>query len=136
MGKLTTSLKKLYYYRDWRLFFSTSWTAAVISIKISLCGCKDLVSLANLRVGLSGYREKEKVIKYCQFCTSLRNILGFNNSCLRYSLLLCRMLRVFGHEAVVHFGVDKIKGEFVGHCWVTLNEQEIITPYTLIFSCP
>ncbi len=51
--------------------------------------------------------------------------------CLREGLLAFRFLRLAGHPAVLHFGIDpqSLRGERVrAHCWVSVGDEILVNP--------
>ncbi|MFH1776560.1 MAG: hypothetical protein ABH952_03255 [Candidatus Omnitrophota bacterium] len=62
---------------------------------------------------------------------------------MTYSMLLCHVYRELGINAKINFGAKR-KTEKQnptdlntrGHCWVTIDEQELEMPYELIFKYP
>lgn len=124
-------IRKLGYYKDFPLLFQTLFT----SLKVSLSLDSSLASLAVIKQkGRS--KDKEKIIKYARFCLYLRRLLGFKDSCLTSSLLLCSLLRRYGIDARVNFSAKKQEDRMAGHCWVNIGPEEISSDYTLIFKYP
>jgi hypothetical protein len=62
--------------------------------------------------------------------------------CLTRGLTLCYFLRRAGVDVSLCFGMGKIDGEFLGHCWLTrmgipfLENRDPHLSYTRIFSIP
>jgi hypothetical protein len=124
-------IRKLGYYRDIPLLSRTFFT----SFKISLSSKSSQISLANPRHN-GRKEEKEKIIKYVNLCLYLRRHLGFKDSCLTSSLLLCSLLRQYGIDARVNFSAKKDNEKMAGHCWVSVGDEKILSDYTLIFRYP
>jgi len=124
-------IRKLGYYRDIPLLSRTFFT----SFKISLSSKSSKISLANARHNGSK-KEKGKIIDYVNLCLYLRRRLGFKDSCLTSSLLLCSLLRQHGIDARVNFSAKKEKENMAGHCWVSVGDEKISSDYTLIFRYP
>jgi hypothetical protein len=111
---------------------------------ISLSGTRNLLDNAALpcRRASAKAQGREKIIRYVNLCTYLRRKLGIKDTCLSYSLLLCQVLRREGIEARINFGAQKKtrheseKLPFIGHCWVSVNDEELKAPYALIFRYP
>jgi len=79
-------IRKLGYYRDIPLLSRTFFT----SFKMSLSSRGSQISSANPRQN-GRTEEKEKIVKYVNLCLYLRRRLGFKDSCLTSSLLLCSL---------------------------------------------
>jgi hypothetical protein len=133
---LTRIAKKLFYYSDIKLLSEAFCTSILIFIKIHLFGCKDFVLLSNIPLGRFNLREKTKVTRYCQFSMRLMRLFGLRDTCLTYSVLLCRMLRRSGLDARVNFGAVKEDGGLIGHCWVTVGDERADPSFKLIFEYP
>lgn len=129
--KKLAKLRKLWCYRDVALLLRIF----VSSLRISLSRSKSLLSLANPKRNQYNY-SKEKIIKYVNSYSFLRRKLGLNNTCLTYSILLCRMLRSSGIDAQVNFASKKEENRMLGHCWVTVGDEKIKTTEQLIFNYP
>jgi hypothetical protein len=135
--------QKILYYRDWRLLLRVF----VISFKISfLCLLKrgDLlldVAFPQIVKPIKN-PDIEKITRYVNFCLFLRKRLGIKDACFTYSLLLCHMLRRAGVDAKVNFGAQKMNAvkdkdiSLIGHCWVTVGNEEVKVPHQLIFTHP
>lgn len=86
--------------------------------------------------------EKERVIRCVNLCLFIRNKLGIKDTCLSGSLLLYNMLRQTGFDVKINFGIDKKSvlryGDipFIGHCWVTLGDENMAIPQIPIFTYP
>lgn len=124
-------IRKLGYFRDIPLLTRTFFT----SLKVSLSPDSSLISLANLKPRGKA-EDREKVVKYVHFCLYLRRLLGFKDTCLTSSLLLCNLLRQYGIDAQMNFSAKKDKESLSGHCWVSVGEEKIVSDYTLIFKYP
>lgn len=85
---------------------------------------------------------REKISRYVNLYVSIRNKLGFRDTCLTYSILLCHMLRKHGLDAKINFGARKQATDpagdirSIGHCWVTVGQEELPMPYQIIFKHP
>ncbi len=124
-------IRKLGYYKDFPLLLHTFFA----SLKVSLSPDNSLLSLAIPKKRRKS-EEKEKIVKYVHFCLYLRKYLGFKDTCLKSSLLLCSLLRQYGIEAQVNFSAKKDREKMEGHCWVSVEEEKIANDYTLIFKYP
>lgn len=124
-------IRKLGYYRDIPLLSRTFFT----SFKISIASRGSQISLANPRQN-GKKEEKEKIVKYVNLCLYLRRRLGFKDSCLTSSLLLCSLLRQHGIDARVNFSAKKENEKMAGHCWVSVGDEKISSDYTPIFRFP
>ncbi|MDH5467427.1 MAG: lasso peptide biosynthesis B2 protein [Candidatus Aminicenantes bacterium] len=127
----TETIRKLGYYRNLSLLSRTFFT----SLKISLSSKSQLISLANPRQNGKA-EEKEIIVKYAHLCLYLRRCLGFKDSCLTSSLLLCSLLRQYGIDARVNFSAKKDNEKMAGHCWVSVGDEKISSDYELIFRYP
>ncbi len=124
-------IRKLEYYKDLRLLWRTFFT----SLKVSLSQNNSFISLANPRPRKNA-GEQEKIMRYVNLCLHLRRRLGFKDSCLTSSLLLCNLLRQNGINAHINFSAKKETEKMEGHCWVSVGEEKIASDYTLIFKYP
>jgi hypothetical protein len=122
---------KLGYYKDFPLL----WRTFMTSLKLSLSQDNSIISLANLKQRKNG-EEKEKIVRYVNLCLHLRRRMGFKDSCLTSSLLLCHLLRQNGINAHINFSAKKDTERMEGHCWVSVGEEKIVSDYTLIFKYP
>jgi Transglutaminase-like superfamily len=141
--KFPVIIKKAFYYKDTRLIVSIFFNFLKISF-LCLLGKEHSFIVSGLsKEGPKIKRyAKEKVIRYVGFCSFLGRKIGFKNTCLKYSFLLCYMLRQAGWDAKVNFGAKKENNsyergiDFTGHCWVTVGPEEIEAPYQLLFRYP
>lgn len=124
-------IRKLRYYRDFPLLWRTFFT----SLKVSLSQNNSFISLANPRQRKNS-EEKEKIVRYVNLCLRLRRRMGFKDSCLTSSLLLCSLLRQNGINAHINFSAKKDPEKMEGHCWVSVGEEKIVSDYTLILKYP
>ena len=124
-------IRKLGYYKDIPLLVHTFFT----SLKVSLSPDDSLLSLAIPKKRRQS-EQKEKIVKYVHFCLFLRKYLGFKDTCLTSSLLLCSLLRQYGVDAQMNFSAKKDREEMAGHCWVSVGNEKIACDYTLIFKYP
>ena len=129
--KKVAKLRKLWYYRDIALLLRVF----VNSFRISLSRSDSLISLANPKQNHYNH-SKEKMIKYVNFCSFLRRKIGLRNTCLTYSILLCRMLRSSGINARVNFASKKEENRMLGHCWVIVEGEKISSDFQPIFKYP
>jgi len=126
-------IKKLAYYRDIRLLFRVFLTY----IKLSLREGKALISFDDKDRKLPITRKTtdvKKIIKYVNFCLYGCKSLGIGTACLKRSMLLCYMLRLYGKDVAINFGVRKFAGKFIGHCWV--KDIDEVNSYDVLFSYP
>jgi hypothetical protein len=85
---------------------------------------------------------KDKIYDYVNLYFLIRRKLGIRDTCLTYSVFLCHMLIQAGVNAKVNLGAKKAGfksgagSNMVGHCWVTVGEQEVITDYQLLCKYP
>ncbi|MFC1529315.1 lasso peptide biosynthesis B2 protein [Gemmatimonadota bacterium] len=119
-------------YRDVPLLVRT----IAASMKISSAPGHAMIHLADPRHRRQ-IEEREKITRYVNLCSFVRNKMGLRNSCLIHSIHLSRMLREHGLDARVHFGARRSEqGSMIGHCWVTVDEEEVPPDWQVIFSYP
>jgi hypothetical protein len=88
------------------------------------------------------HTNKDKIYDYVNLYFFIRRKLGIRDTCLTYSVFLCHMLIQAGVDAKINFGAKKAGfksgagSNMIGHCWVTVGEQEVITDYQLLFKHP
>ena len=134
---MLSSLRRLRYYRNPGLLFEVIRISALVSVNVCLFRCKNLTSLCDIPLSPSENQDKAEIVKYAQFCLRLRRTFGFKDTCLTYSVLLCRILRKRGIDARINFGTHKIGQGFVGHCWVSVDGQHLQDAhYQLLFTHP
>ncbi len=138
------TIKKILYYRDVKLL----WRVFTATLKISFISSIRQRQLLNFLISpkkmvLTKNADREKITRYVNLYTFIRSKLGFKETCLTYSLLLCHVLRRAGIDAKMNFGAKKKEVKknaedlnLIGHCWVTINKEEIQTPYQRIFTYP
>ena len=124
-------VKKLIYYRDIKLFFRIF----LVDVKLGFRGWQSFIPFKKIKTGKHRiFVPIEKTIKYVKFYLYLRQRLGIGITCLKRSFLLCHMIRSYGQEAVINFGVIKQADKLVGHCWVkdidTDGEYEYLFSYS------
>ena len=141
-SKLRKLLKKLFYYSDFRLFFRILIISLKISYRTSIFACKSLIPLANFRKNRKNKVDTKKIVNYVHFFLHLRKKIGLKNTCLTYSILLCRLLRESGINARINFASKKEEGllnkefPFSGHCWVSMSEKDTPGEWEVIFRYP
>lgn len=70
--------------------------------------------------------DKDKIPRYISLYFRFLGKVGFRNTCLTRSALLCYVLRKRGYNAQMNFGIktdpekDNIDPSFLGHCWVSV----------------
>jgi len=144
-AKGPNTVKKLRACKDirllWRLFLSSVhllFTSRVRGYHAALRSVSDI----NLETEKRQKADVKKISNYVGTLVLFRRKLGFKETCLTYSLLLCHTLRANGVDAKINFGARKIgeqKGDasaFTGHCWVTLHNQKTLADYELLFTYP
>jgi hypothetical protein len=88
------------------------------------------------------HTNKDKIYDYVNLYFLIRRKLGIRDTCLTYSVFLCHMLIQAGVDAKINFGAKKAGSKsgtgsnMIGHCWVTVGEQEVITDYQLLCKHP
>ena len=143
--KVPNALKKLRACKDirllWRLFLSSVhllFASRVRGYQAALRSVSDI----NLKTEKKQKADVKKISNYVGTLVLFRRKLGFKETCLTHSLLLCRTLRANGVDAKINFGARKIGEQtgdgsaFTGHCWVTLRNQESLADYELLFTYP
>lgn len=86
--------------------------------------------------------DTDKISIYVNMLVFVRRKLGFRETCLTHSLLLCHALRANGVDAKINFGARKNSEPtddelpFTGHCWVTLRQDDNPTNYDILFTYP
>ena len=143
--KGSNTLKKLRALKDihllWRLFLSSVhllFTSRVRGYQAALRS----VSGISLKSEKRQKADAKKISNYVGTLVLFRRKLGFRETCLTHSLLLCRTLRANGIDAKINFGARKIGeqlgdgSQFTGHCWVTLRNQQSLADYELLFTYP
>ncbi|HEC69849.1 MAG TPA: lasso peptide biosynthesis B2 protein [Candidatus Omnitrophica bacterium] len=141
-SKLRKFLKKLFYYSDFRLFFRIFIISLKISYRTSISSGKSLILLANFRKDKKNKVDTKKIINYVHLFLHLRKKIGLKNTCLTYSILLCRVLRESGINARINFASKKEEDllnkefPFSGHCWVSVSEKNVSSDWEVIFKYP
>ncbi len=123
--------QKLGNGKDFPLLVRTLFT----SLKLSFAPDSALLSLAN-PPKKRNTKEKERIVNTVKLCLDLRRRMGFKDTCLMSSLLLCNLLRQHGINARVNFSAKKDQEDMAGHCWVSVGEEKIESDYSLIFKHP
>ncbi len=138
------TIKKFLYYKDVRLL----WKVFIASLKISFAfSVKKHQSSLFLRPfkkipSIENPNNIGKITKYVNLYIFIRSRLGFKETCLTHSLLLYHMLSQAGIGAKINFGVKKTDFQsrtglnMIGHCWVTIGDEDKETTEQLIFSHP
>lgn len=139
MGKT----RKLLYYTDLRLLLKILITFLKISFISSIKGYHSVIaSMPPARTHLLSQTSKDKIYHYVNLYFFIRRKLGIRDTCLTYSVFLCHMLIQAGVNAKINFGAKKAGfksgagSNMIGHCWVTVGEQEVITDYQLLCKHP
>ena len=125
-------MRRLGHYRDLPLLVRIMYT----SLKVSFSPTHSLIHLADPE-RRGKIEDEDKITRYVDLCSYVRNRLGLRNTCLLYSILLSRMLREHGLNARINFGARKSEqGRMIGHCWVTVDEGEVPPDWQVIFRYP
>ena len=145
VAKWPNALRKLRALKDihllWRLFLSSVhllFTSRVKGYQAALRSVSDV----NVETEKRQKADVKKISNYVGTLVLFRRKLGFRETCLTHSLLLCRTLRANGVDAKINFGARKIGEQtgdasaFTGHCWVTLRNQKSPANYELLFTYP
>ncbi len=137
---LRKTLERLKYYSDIRLLSQILLASLKVSLMFYFQKSKHLIRLADPRGFKRRSGDQEKITRYVNLCLYLRRRLGLKDTCLTHSILLCHMLRKYGIDAKVNFGTERNKEirdlAFIGHCWVSVNQEEILAGYQLIYRYP
>ncbi len=127
MHRLKFFLKKIFYYRDIKLHFYIFFASLKFPISLFPEQKKGSLHRLNQIVGSKKIIEdKNKISRYVSLYFTLLGKLGFRNTCLTRSALLCYVLRKHGYNAQMNFGIktdperDNIDPSFLGHCWVSM----------------
>jgi len=127
--KLT--LKNISYYRDIKLHFYIFYASLKIPISIFPEQKKGSIHQLNQKVSSKKKtKDKEKITRYISLYFRLLGKFGFSNTCLTRSVLLCYVLRKFGYNAKINFGIktdpdrDNLDLSSLGHCWVSLVNSD------------
>ena len=139
MGKT----RKLLYYTDLRLLVKILITTLKISFVSSIKGYHSIIaSIPPARTNALSQNNKDKIYDYVNLYFFIRRKLGIRDTCLSYSVFLCHMLIQAGVNAKINFGAKKVGfksgtgSNMIGHCWVTVGEQEVPTSYQLLCKYP
>ena len=131
-------IKRIIYYKDLRLLLP-------IFIKLlqiyALCLFKKdnllLSSIPKRNHKSSINIDKQKIIRYADFCILLFRKIGIYDTCLTRSLIYCYALRQNGFDVSINFGAKKTQDMFIGHCWLKQDQiPEDKIDCKLIFSSP
>lgn len=129
---------KISDYGDFHLW----WRVFSVLLKITFAHSTSLLPITDPPVKQKRKYSVHKIYRYVGWCLYLRRILGFHDSCLIRSVLLCRLLRESGWEARINFGTRKTDvpvtdgWPIIGHCWVTLGGENVTAEYPFVFSYP
>lgn len=139
MGKA----RKLLYYTDLGLLLKILITTLKISFLSSTKGYHSIIaSMSPTRTNTLSQNNKDKIYDYVNLYFFIRRKLGLRDTCLTYSVFLCHMLVQAGVNAKINFGAKKAGfqsgtgSNMIGHCWVTVGEQEVSTNYQLLCRYP
>lgn len=141
----TNKLKELRTYKNIQLLgrlFLLSLRLLVTSHTRGYKAAIRSVSDINVETPRKHKADTNKISNYVNMLVFIRRKLGFRETCLTHSLLLCHALRANGVDAKINFGARKIsepKGDelpFTGHCWVTLRTDDNTTNYDILFTYP
>jgi hypothetical protein len=139
------TLKKLRATKDihllWRLFLSSVRLLFISRVRGYQAALQSVSSIS-LKSEKRQKADVKKISDYVGTLVLFRRKLGFKETCLTHSLLLCSTLRANGVDAKINFGARKIGEQtgdalaFTGHCWVTLHNQKGPADYELLFTYP
>ena len=120
-------LKKIFYYRDIKLHFYIFFASLKLPISLFPEQKKGYIHQLNQKIGLKKKtKDKNKISRYISLYFRFLGKLGFRNTCLTRSTLLCYVLREHGYNAQMNFGIktdpdrDNLDPSFLGHCWVSV----------------
>jgi hypothetical protein len=132
---LKLTLNKFLYYRDIRLHFYIFFASVKLPISFFPEQKKGSIHQINQKVRLKRKTEdRDKISRYISLYFRLLGKLGFRNTCLTRSALLCYVLRKYGFNAQMNFGIktdayrDHIDPSFLGHCWVSVAHDNLKEP--------
>jgi hypothetical protein len=145
-AKGLNALKKLRALKDihllWRLFLSSVRLLFISRVKGYQAALRSVSSISLKSEKRQKAEDVKKISNYVGTLVLFRRKLGFKETCLTHSLLLCRTLRANGVDARINFGARKIGeqtgdgSQFTGHCWVTVHNQKSLADYELLFTYP
>lgn len=143
MPSLKLAVRRILYYRDLKLLFHIFLASLKFPIFSFPNQKKKFINKINREVSLKRKKEdKDKITKYVGFYSNLLRILGFRNTCLTRSVLLCYVLRKFGFNARLSFGIEadpdknSLDPSFLGHCWVSVEDDYVEKGYETISRYP
>jgi len=125
--------QKILFYSDMRLFFHIFF--ASLRFPASLFPAQKKIffdRLNNKHQPSFKIVEKEKIARYVSLYFRILGKLGFRNTCLTRSAVLCYILRKYGFPAQINFGIPANQGKcildpsFLGHCWVDIVGEDFI----------
>ena len=83
------------------------------------------------------HRDMERIRNCVGVCFRLGSMISLKNTCLIHSVVLCRLLNQHGFHASIVFATKKNKeSKMIGHCWVTVNNRDLINDWQVIFNYP
>lgn len=124
-------LRKIKHYND--IIFLLE--IFLFSLKISFSSNHALIPLAEAKKN-KPTKDKETLTRYVSLCLLIRKKLGFKDTCLASSLLLCHFFRKYAIDARVCFAARKLDEKVQGHCWVEVGNQEDSEGWNIIFKYP
>ena len=139
---LMRPLKKLKYYTDIRLTLHILLASLKVSTMFYFQKNKRLIGLANPKRLERRCGDEEKIARYVNLCLYLRGQLGLKDTCLTQSILLCHMFRKYGIDAKLNFGTQRNEETEIkdlapiGHCWVTIGQEDVPGTYQFIYRYP
>ena len=129
--------------QDIGLLSRTFWTSFRLSVIRTMWDTQHAVALlSGVAVRPIERGNRDDIVKYVNLCLLVRSKFGFRDSCLTYSLLLCHTLRREGFNARMMFGTRRKTCEepgdlpLEGHCWVTVDQEELDIPYQVVCVYP
>jgi hypothetical protein len=133
--RIKMSPKKALYYMDIILVIKILY----IYLRVRRSNSKSMLELINNK----GVRNKrvnsakltKKIRNYCELTFWVLSKLSIYDTCCVRSIVIYRVLRAYGSDASVNFGI--VESDKTGHCWVSLGKPDYnISGIKTLFSCP
>jgi hypothetical protein len=90
-------------------------------------GFRNLDGISSLPPGKRGL-EASQVMRWCGIWLGALARLGWDDTCLRRSMVFTRVLRLQGYDAQVVLGARKTSSGLEGHSWVELEGEVVSLP--------
>ncbi|MCK4936452.1 MAG: lasso peptide biosynthesis protein [Elusimicrobiales bacterium] len=132
--------KKIYFYRDVKVFYWIIVVFTEVSLKIFLGKEGSLLNIDEKKINIKNKTcSREKIEKYVKFFFYVKSYFGRKEYCFVKSLVLYAVLRKHGYNAGIKFSAVKMeKGKefpetLSGHCWVVVDEKNSNLNENIIF---